>query len=69
MGLIVKQPFAETCNRGAIAPQPCLRELGQEQRRGIVLAACVLASSMAYGGALVVAMTLQPGAMERAHES
>src|SRR5687767_4749803 len=55
------QPFAEPCSRGIIIAEPCPRELGREvapQRRKIVLAACVLASSMAFidGSALTVAL-------------
>jgi EmrB/QacA subfamily drug resistance transporter len=55
------QPFFEPCDRGIIAAQPCPRELGREiapQRRRMVLAACVLASSMAFidGSALTVAL-------------
>jgi EmrB/QacA subfamily drug resistance transporter len=55
------QPFAEPCYRGIIEAEPCPRELGREtspQRRRMVLAACVLASSMAFidGSALTVAL-------------
>ena len=55
------QPFVEPCSRGIVAAQPCPRELGREtspQRRRMVLAACVLASSMAFidGSALTVAL-------------
>lgn len=55
------QPFAEPCSRGIIEAQPCPRELGREiplRRRQLVLAACVLASSMAFidGSALTVAL-------------
>ncbi len=55
------QPFVEPCDRGIIAAEPCPREIGREidpQRRRIVLAACVLASSMAFidGSALTVAL-------------
>jgi EmrB/QacA subfamily drug resistance transporter len=55
------QPIAEPCGRGIIDAEPCPRELGREitpQRRRIVLAACVLASSMAFidGSALTVAL-------------
>src|SRR5262247_2109321 len=54
-------PFAEPRGRGIIAVQPCPRELGREivpGRRRMVLAACVLASSMAFidGSALSVAL-------------
>ena len=45
------QPVVEPCSRGVIEAQPCPRALGREipaaQRRW-VLAACVLASSMAF---------------------
>lgn len=55
------QPFAEPCSRGIIGAEPCPRELGRElapARRRWVLAACILASSMAYvdGSALTVAL-------------
>ena len=55
------QPFVEPCSRGIIAAEPCPRELGREiapERRRMVLAACVLASSMAFidGSALTVAL-------------
>lgn len=55
------QPFVEPCSRGVIAAEPCPRELGREiapERRRMVLAACVLASSMAFidGSALTVAL-------------
>src|SRR5262245_66682213 len=55
------QPLVEPCSRGIIAAEPCPRELGREippQRRRLVLAACVLASSMAFidGSALTVAV-------------
>ena len=55
------QPFAQPCDAGVIAAEPCPRVLGREiapQRRRIVLAACVLASSMAFidGSALTVAL-------------
>lgn len=55
------QPFVEPCDRGVIDAQPCPRALGREiapQRRRRVLAACVLASSMAFvdGSALTVAL-------------
>ena len=55
------QPFVEPCSRGIIAAEPCPRELGRETsplRRRMVLAACVLASSMAFvdGSALTVAL-------------
>jgi len=55
------QPFVEPCDRGIISAAPCPRLLGREiapQRRRMVLAACVLASSMAFidGSALTVAL-------------
>lgn len=55
------QPFVQPCDSGVIAAQPDPRALGREiapQRRRIVLAACVLASSMAFidGSALTVAL-------------
>ncbi len=55
------QPFVEPCDRGIIDAEPCPRELGREiapHRRRMVLAACVLASSMAFidGSALTVAL-------------
>jgi len=55
------QPFAEPCSRGVIAAEPCPRDLGREishRRRRLVLAACVLASSMTFidGSALTVAL-------------
>src|SRR5436190_24074803 len=54
-------PFVELCSRGVIDAEPCARELGREAprlHRGMVLAACVLASSMAFidGTALPVAL-------------
>lgn len=54
------QPFVEPCSRGTISAQPYLHLAGEpsRQRRPIVLAACVLASSMAFidGSALTVAL-------------
>jgi EmrB/QacA subfamily drug resistance transporter len=54
------QSFVEPCGRGAIDAEPCPQELGQGAplRRGMVLAACVLASSMGFidGTALPVAL-------------
>ena len=55
------QPFVEPCSRGVIAAEPCPRELGREipsASRRMVLAACVIASSMAFidGSALTVAL-------------
>jgi EmrB/QacA subfamily drug resistance transporter len=57
----VAQPFAEPCGRGIIEAEPYPRALGREvvpRRRSLVLAACVLASSMAFidGSALTVAL-------------
>jgi len=53
--------FIEPCSRGVIDAEPCPQELGRgalSQRRRMVLAACVLASSMAFidGTALTVAL-------------
>jgi hypothetical protein len=45
----VAQPFSDPCGVGVINAEPCPRELGREipaPRRRVVLAACVLASSM-----------------------
>jgi len=55
------QPFVEPCDRGVITTQPCPRTLRREiapARQRWVLAACVLASSMAFidGSALTVAL-------------
>jgi MFS family permease len=55
------QLIVEPCSRGLITTQPCPRELGRKislRRRRIVLAGCVLASSMAFidGSALTVAL-------------
>src|SRR4051812_44059914 len=50
-GHTMAQPFAEPCSRGLISAEPCPRELGRETtpaRRRMVLAACVVASSMAF---------------------
>jgi EmrB/QacA subfamily drug resistance transporter len=63
------QPFVEPCNRGIIEAEPCPRELGRElspQRRRVVLAACVVASSMAFidGSALTVALPRLRAAFE-----
>ena len=55
------QPIVEPCSRGVIEAQPCPRAAGRvaplKQRR-MVLAACILASSMAFidGSALTVAL-------------
>ena len=63
------QPLVEPCSRGIIEAEPCPRELGREispQRRRMVLAACVLASSMAFidGSALTVALPRLRAAFE-----
>ena len=55
------QPFVEPCSRGVIDAESCSGELGRGElgrHRGMVLAACVLASSMAFidGTALPVAL-------------
>src|SRR5215831_18391039 len=55
------QPFVDPCSRGLIEAEPCPRKLRREissQRRRVVLAACVVASSMAFidGSALTVAL-------------
>ncbi len=55
------QPFVDPCGAGVIHAEPCPRELGREvplPRRRVVLAACVLASSMAFidGSVLTVAL-------------
>src|SRR5262249_24351002 len=55
------QPSVDPCGRGVIEAEPCPRELRREiptRRRRIVLAACVLASSMAFidGSVLTVAL-------------
>jgi EmrB/QacA subfamily drug resistance transporter len=55
------QSIVEPCVRGIIDAEPCPQELGREiapRRRQMVLAACVLASSMAFidGSALTVAL-------------
>ena len=55
------QPFVEPCDRGVIAAEALPARVGREiapQRRRMVLAACVLASSMAFidGSALTVAL-------------
>src|SRR5215831_13410599 len=55
------QPFVDPCSRGLIEAEPCPRKLRREissQRRRMVLAGCVLASSMAFidGSALTVAL-------------
>ena len=55
------QWFVEPCSRGVIDAEPCPRELGREaspRHRRMVLAACVLASSMSFidGTALPIAL-------------
>lgn len=55
------QPIIEPCSRGIIEAEPCPQELGRGapvRHRRMVLAACVLASSMAFidGSALTVAL-------------
>jgi EmrB/QacA subfamily drug resistance transporter len=55
------QPIVEPCSRGVIDAQPCPRDSGHpppQRVRRIVLAACILASSMAFidGSALTVAL-------------
>ena len=57
----MSQPFAEPCGRGLIEAEPCPRAFGREiaaTRKRMVLAACVLASSMVFidGSALTVAL-------------
>src|SRR6266516_4426200 len=55
------QPFADPCGRGVIEAQPCPRELRREipaRRRRVVLAACVLASSMALSDGSVLTVAL-----------
>ncbi len=54
-------PFGEPCGVGVIRAEPCPRELGCEirrPRRGVVLAACVLASSMAFIDSSVLTVAL-----------
>ncbi len=57
----MSQPFAEPCGRGLIEAEPCPGAQGREiagiQKR-MVLAACILASSMAFidGSALTIAL-------------
>jgi EmrB/QacA subfamily drug resistance transporter len=57
----MSQPFADPCGRGLIEAEPCPRAHGREiadSRKRIVLAACILASAMAFidGSALMVAL-------------
>ena len=54
-------PFGEPCGVGVIRAEPCPRELGREvpaPRRRVVLAACVLASSMAFIDSSVLTVAL-----------
>jgi EmrB/QacA subfamily drug resistance transporter len=58
---VMAQPLIDPCSAGVIDAEPCPRALGREiapGRRRIVLAACILASSMAFidGTALTVAL-------------
>jgi EmrB/QacA subfamily drug resistance transporter len=62
------QPFVEPSCRGVIDAEPCPRLAGRElapRRRTLVLAACILASSMAFvdGSALTVALPSLRAAM------
>ena len=55
------QPFSDPCGAGIINAEPCPHELGREipaPRRRIVLAACVLASSMAFIDSSVLTVAL-----------
>jgi EmrB/QacA subfamily drug resistance transporter len=55
------QPFVDPCASGVITAEPCPRELGRELpagRRRIVLAACVVASSMAFIDSSVLTVAL-----------
>ena len=55
------QPFGDLCGIGVINAEPCPREFGREMpapRRRVVLAACVLASSMAFIDASVLTVAL-----------
>jgi EmrB/QacA subfamily drug resistance transporter len=57
----VAQPLSDPCGVGVINAEPCPRELGREipaPRRRIVLAACVLASSMAFIDSSVLTVAL-----------
>jgi hypothetical protein len=54
-------PFGDPCGVGAIRAEPCPRELGRDipaPRRSVVLAACVLASSMAFIDSSVLTVAL-----------
>ena len=55
------QPFGDPCGVGVINAEPCPRELAREipaSRRRVVLAACVLASSMAFVDSSVLTVAL-----------
>lgn len=55
------QTFVEPCSRGVIDAEPCPRELEREvlpRRRSMVLAACVLASSMVFIDATALTVAL-----------
>lgn len=55
------QPFVAPCARGIVNAQPCPRELRRElprSRRRIILAACVIASSMAFIDSSVLTVAL-----------
>ncbi len=57
----MSQPFDDPCGRGVIHAEPCPREQARELprwRRRLILAACVVASSMAFidGSVLTVAL-------------
>jgi len=57
----VAQPFGDLCGIGIINAELCPRELGREipaPRRRVVLAACVLASSMAFVDSSVLTVAL-----------
>ena len=61
MATSTAQPFGDPCGVGIIKAEPCPRELGREipaQRRRVVLAACVLASSMAFIDSSVLTVAL-----------
>ena len=55
------QPFGDPCAVGVINAEPCPRELGCEipaKRRHVILAACVIASSMAFIDSSVLTVAL-----------
>jgi MFS family permease len=57
----MSQPFSDPCAVGVIGAEPCPRELGRElpaPRRRVVLAACVIASSMAFIDSSVLTVAL-----------